>query len=66
MRKIVLFAVTALIVIATGAWVGVRTLAPASAVAEQSSKLKCFHRTNACVGATIAKHAFQCSQSQID
>jgi hypothetical protein len=38
MRKIVLFAVTALIVIATGAWVGVRTLAPASAVADSTDK----------------------------
>jgi hypothetical protein len=33
MRKIVLFAVVALIVIATGAWVAVRTLTPAIAIA---------------------------------
>jgi hypothetical protein len=38
MRKIVLFAVVALIVITTGLWIKFRTLAPTDALAESTNK----------------------------
>ena len=38
MRKIVLFAVVALIVIGIGAWIGVRTLTPTGALADSTDK----------------------------